>query len=133
MADQKSIRQKLINAGLLVSLLFCYLEWGTDQAYFLFQMEYEFFSTINEKLDSVSHPLILLPFIGQLLLLFTLFQKQPSRWLSLAGLICTALLVIMIALAGIFSMNIKMILLVLPYFIFCTFFFFNFRKPKTIE
>lgn len=122
------LSKKLINACLLISLLFCYLEWGTDKAYFLFQMEYEFFSSITSKLDSISHPLILLPFIGQLLFLFTLFQKEPSKWLSLAGVICTALLVIMIALAGILSLNFKMILSVLPYFVFCTLFFFNFRK-----
>lgn len=127
------MKQRLINAALFVTFLFCLIEWGGGHSYFLFQMEYEFFTQINEKLGSFTHPLILLPFCGQLLLLVTFLQKQPSRKLSMAGLLLTVPLAFMILLAGIFSLNYKMIISVMPYTIAAVYFIIIYRAGRTIQ
>jgi hypothetical protein len=99
--------------GLLLSFLICYLEWGHQRA-FIFQMEYEFFvSTIT--LSSLLHPFILLPFIGQLLLLYPLFLKDPNPKLILTGMILLGLLAWFIFIISIISLNPEMIACSLPF------------------
>jgi hypothetical protein len=105
--------KKSLNLCLLLSSLIGYLEWGTDQRCFLFQVECTVF--FQKSADSLSHPFILLPLIGQILLLVTLFQKTPSRTLTLAGLACLSLIMLFLLVIGIMSAKLLIAASALPF------------------
>lgn len=63
------------------------------------------------------HPFVLLPVIGQLILIVTLFQKTPSRRLTYLGLGCLSLLLVFIAFIGIIGANLKILASTLPFII----------------
>ena len=109
------MKKRYFNILLLITSLFGYLEWGTDQHEFLFQIEYELLFNIGFNPDNFTHPFILLPMLGQLFLIITLFQKEPSRILTLGGLACLSVIMLMILLAGSLSLNARMILSTLPF------------------
>ncbi len=108
---------KILNCCLIITSLFGYLEWGKDQHMFLFQMEFDVFKKLFTDPVSVIHPLIILPLVGQILLLLTLFQIQPSKLLTLIGLCCLSLLLFFILFIGFLKMDYKMIFCALPFFI----------------
>lgn len=124
-------RQKIIHAALFLAFFLCYLEWGTDQSGFMLQLEYNFFFGGKDVMNSFSHPLILLPFFGQLLLLFTLFQKSPSKRLGLLGLLCISPLVLMVLLAGSLSLNYKIVASTVPFIAASFYFFRTYRRKET--
>ncbi|MFN8354855.1 MAG: hypothetical protein U0Y10_10445 [Spirosomataceae bacterium] len=107
--------KKGINLGLLLSPLVCYLEWGKNQSSFLFQAEYLLFFGSNHATNSFTHPLVLLPLCGQLLIVYSLFQANPNKRLTLIGLLMIAPLILMILVAGLLSLNPKIILSTIPF------------------
>ncbi|MBK9983713.1 MAG: hypothetical protein IPP15_22910 [Saprospiraceae bacterium] len=109
---------RLINTGLLLSFLVCYLEWGHDNSSFVFQVEYLVFFQKDHSANTFTHPLIIIPFLGQLLILFTIFQKKPGRRLTWIGLILLGILVLVILLVGLLSLNYKIILSTVPFILF---------------
>ena len=111
------MRLKLLNLGLLLSSLLGYLEWGGGNSMFLFQGEVEVLSRLFTDPWSVIHPLTLMPLAGQLALLATLFQKRPSRWLTIGGIACLGLLLFFIFLIGLLGLNMKMFASVLPFIV----------------
>lgn len=80
------MKSRLLNLGLLLSSLVGYLEWGTDQKMFLIQGEFYVISKLFTDPTSVLYPLTLLPLAGQLILLYTLIQKQPNKIVTLIGI-----------------------------------------------
>ncbi|MGE0638541.1 MAG: hypothetical protein AB7G44_08035 [Bacteroidia bacterium] len=109
--------KRLINIGLILTSLIGYLEWGTESSTFLFQAELEVFRKFFINPLDVLHPFVLLPLFGQLLLLFTLFQKTPGRVVSLAGLSALSLLMLLLLFIGIISFNWKILVSSLPFII----------------
>lgn len=114
--------------GLLLSFLICYLEWGHNSS-FIAEEEYNFF-VHHITLSSFLHPPILAPFIGQLLLLYSLFPKDPNPKLILAGMILLGLLAWFIFIISILSLNPKMIACSLPFTLISIFFI---RHYKTLN
>lgn len=106
--------KRIITLALILTFMICYLEWP-HHSYFMFQMEYEFFFGGSDVVNSFSHPLILFPFLGQVLLLISLFLKSPPRALLLTGLLMLCPLVLMILVAGTMGMNLRIIASVLPF------------------
>lgn len=121
--------KRVWNILLLLSFQFGYLEWGKDQHLFLFQAIGELYAKARLNPLSVLHPLTILPFIGMLLFLLTIFQKTPSRLITFAGAIGMISIMLIILLIGLVDPNCKMLLSALPFF---TFLFFvvksNWRK-----
>ena len=76
------MKGKILNALLIVSSLFGFLEWGRNYKMFLFQLEAEIVTKFFKDPISVLHPFTILPFLGQVILLITLFQKSPSKLLT---------------------------------------------------
>lgn len=111
---------RLINIALLITSLICYLEWGGGNSGFLFQMEYELFKKADLK-DSL-HVMVVAPLVGQLILLFTVFQKTPGRRLTAIGIGLLSVLVLMILLVGILGLNYKIFLSTIPFIVFAVFF-----------
>ncbi len=121
---------KIINLCVGLSSLIGYLEWGKSQHRFIFQVIAELF-TRKTSVHSFAHPLILLPFVGLLLLIITLFQKIPNRILSLLGLLLLSSIMLLLLFIGFMAPNIKMILAALPFLISGIFSLrYNWRKTK---
>ncbi|WP_462250725.1 hypothetical protein [Ekhidna sp.] len=108
-------KSKLLNIGLLISSLIVYFEWGGDHSTFLYKIEWDLMAKTLSEPTSLLHPFIILPFIGQILLLVTLFQKQSSRKLSLIGMILLGFLIYFVFVIGIFALNFKISGLAFPY------------------
>jgi len=107
--------KKLLNLSLLITSLIGYLEWPNNHG-FLFQIEYQLLSgTVGT--DGILHPFVMLPLIGQLLLVISLFQKTPSRFLTLLGMTCLSLIMLFLFLIGCMSLNYKITLASLPFII----------------
>lgn len=120
------MQARLINAALLLSSLICYLEWGGGNSGFLFQTEYVVFAKRNS--DAFMHPLVLIPLIGQILLIVSILKKQPSRRLTLTGLSLIGLLVLMILIAGVLSLNLKIVASTVPFIFVAVVFIRKYRK-----
>lgn len=111
------MKKKILNILLIITSLIGYLEWGQNNSQFLFQIETELFIKLFSDTTSIIHPLILIPLAGQILLIISLFQAEPGKWLSFIGIGSIGILFLFILLAGILSMNFKIILSSLPFLI----------------
>jgi hypothetical protein len=109
------MKARILNALLLFTSFFGYLEWSGNSKSFLFQAEAEILSKAFTDPVSVIHPFTVLPFVGQLLLVITLFQKNPGRILTYAGIAGIGLLMLLILLVGILAMNYKIVISTLPF------------------
>lgn len=109
------MKAKILNALLIISSLFGYLEWGQNNHTFLFQAEGDIFVKLFTEPQSIIHPFTVLPLFGQMLLLITLFQKTPGKWLTFAGIGGIAVLLVLMFLVGILGTNVKIILSTLPF------------------
>ncbi len=126
--------KKLLNSLLLLSSFFGYLEWPPDNHGFIFQLEAEILQIAKTNASSVAHPFILLPFIGQVLLLVSLFQTPPKRWLTLTGLLCTGLLMLLLFLIGLLTAHAGIVASTLPYLLISFFVVrINFQKKGRLS
>ena len=105
-----------LNLLLVLSSFFGYLEWGGGNSQLLIQMEGEILRKLTSDPASILHPLIILPMIGQGVLLFTLRQTPPNKWLTLLGIVCIGALMVIILIAGIAGQRGMIILSTLPFF-----------------
>ena len=110
-------RLRFLLAGLFLSFLICYLEWAGNNSGFIFQLEYQIFEKAFNG-SSILHPLIIIPFIGQMIILVSIFLPKPNKKLILFGTISLGILVLMILLVGILSTNIRIVLMTIPFFVF---------------
>ncbi len=108
---------KILNFLAILTSLLGYLEWGKDKKLWLFQAESEIISKLFTNPSSVIHPLIILPLIGQILLLFTLFQKSPSKILTFLSLGGLGVLLVFLFFIGIISFNLKILFSTIPFLI----------------
>lgn len=109
------MKAKLLNLCVVFTSLVAYLEWGKDNRMLLVLVEWEVLSKLFADPTSVMHPLIIIPLLGQGVLVCTLFQKLPGRRLTLGGLSCIGILMLMIFVTGLLSMNYKIVLSVVPF------------------
>lgn len=109
------MKAKILNFLLIITSLLGYLEWGGGNHIFLFKGETEIIYKLFTNPTSVLHPFILLPIIGQLLLLITLFQKKPSKTLTYISIGGLGLLLGFMCIIGIISMNVKIIASTIPF------------------
>lgn len=108
---------KILNLCLILTSLIGYLEWGGGNSMFLLQGEIEVLSMLFTDPRSAAHPFTLLPLLGQILLIITLFQSVPGRWLTLVGLSCISVLLILMFVIGLMSFNYKTLLSTLPFLV----------------
>lgn len=120
--------QKLLNLLVVISSLLGYLEWGTSNSMFLFQGEWEVLTKLVRDPLAVAHPLVMLPLMGQALLLITLFQKQPGKWLTIIGIGSIAVLLLFIFIISIITRNYKIFGSILPFVIVSSLALLNIKK-----
>ena len=107
--------KRALNICLLLTSLIGYLEWGKDMHSFLWQTERDLIFSTTHHSETFLHPFVLLPLCGQLLLLFTAFQKTPGRVLTYIGLACLSVIMLMILLVGLMSLNMRIALSAVPF------------------
>lgn len=123
--------KKLLNLLLLITSLFGYLEWGGNNQAFLFEAEKEMLARIWSDKAGMANPFVTLPLLGQVLLMVTLFQRQPGRLLTFAGMFCIGILMLFMLFIGITGQNIKIALSVLPFlFVAGLVVYYNRKKPS---
>jgi len=109
------MKSKLLNLLLILTSLAGFLEWGGGHHSFLFQAEAEVISKLLTDPASVFHPLTLIPMIGQILLLVTLFQKTPGKVLTYCGIGAIGILLALMFVIGLLGFNYKVILSTIPF------------------
>ena len=124
------MRSKLLNLLLIITSLLGYLEWGGNNHTFLFQAEGDILSKIFTDPTSVAHPFVVLPMLGQFILLFTLFQRVPGKLLTYIAIGCLAILILLIFVIGLMSLNYKMLLSTIPFLVVAVMTIMNYIKLK---
>ncbi len=122
------MKKKLLNLALILSSLFGYLEWGTENHSFLFQAEAEILNKLFSDPNSVVHPFTLLPLFGQLVLAASLFQKQPGKILTYAGIGCIGILLAFMFVIGILSANWKILISTIPFLVLSAYTIIQYRS-----
>lgn len=112
-----TLKSKIINLLLLITSLFGYLEWSGNSHLFLFQAEGEILSKLLVDPISVLHPFTVLPMIGQLLLIITLFQKNPAKVLTYISILCLGILLTLLFVIGIMSVRFTIIFSTIPFIV----------------
>ena len=111
------MKRKILNGLAVLTSLVGYLEWGGGNSSFLFQAEWEVLGKFVNDPVAAAHPFTLLPLLGQVLLLVTLFQREPNRWLTYIGIACLSLLLVFMFLIGLLSLNFKILLSTIPFIV----------------
>jgi uncharacterized membrane protein len=124
------MKLKILNLVLLLTSFIGYLEWGVDQKMFLIKGEIIIFQKMLINPSEVFHPLIILPFLGQVLLIMSLLWQKAFNYLTYAGMACISLLMLIIFLIGILSLNFKMIASALPFIFTAVWILFEIKKLK---
>lgn len=124
------MKEKLLNILLIISSLVGYLEWGTDNKSFLFEGEYEVLSNLFTNPEKAIHPFTIIPLLGQILLMITLFQKETNKILTYIGVACLGLLLGFMFFIGITSLNFKILISTLPFLATASYTIFYLRKQR---
>jgi len=110
-------RPRILSLLLLLTSGLGYLAWGRDQHAFLFQAEAEVFRHVASRRDALTHPLVLLPLLGQVLLLITVLMSRPKRLLMYVGIGAIGILLLMILVIGLLVRDTRMIFSTVPFWI----------------
>ncbi len=114
---------RIINIGLLLSFSICYLEWPGNSNY-MFQLQYAVFTT-NDLVGVFTHPVIIAPLIGQLLILISLFKSRADKRLTFLGMILLGLIVLLFLSIGVMNLNMLMIISTIPFLLIATYFLYR--------
>lgn len=125
------MKSKIFNLLLIITSLLGYLEWSGNNHMFLFQAEAEIVTKLLTAPKSVLHPFILMPLTGQILLLITLFQKQPNKVLTYISIAGIGILLAFMLLVGLLSLNFKIILSTIPFLVLAFLAIRHFRNIKS--
>ena len=124
-------KRKITNIGLILSSFLGYFEWGANMGAFIFETEWDIITKLFTEPGSVLHPFILFPLAGQVLLVITIFQKQPSKKLSFIGMLLIGILLWFLLAIGLMSMKYAIILSTLPFTFIAIFSIWYFRFKKS--
>ncbi|HRG58810.1 MAG TPA: hypothetical protein PK323_07600 [Bacteroidia bacterium] len=124
------MKNKILYALLVLSSLFGYLSWGTNQSSFLYQIEWETIKKLFIHTSSIIHPLTIIPLIGQLMLLGNLFQKKTSNKLGLIGISCLGVLFVFMLLVGMLSKQVSIVFSCLPFLLLSIYTMYEMSKTK---
>ena len=125
------MKTKVLNLLLILSSFIGYLQWGTTNEMFLIQGEWEVIQKLISTPSEALHPFTVLPLLGQLLLLITLFQKQPNRALTIWGMAGIGILLIFISFIGMISLHYKTFLSTVPFIVVCVLTIQHLRKSRS--
>lgn len=123
-----SLKSKLLNLLLLITSLFGFLEWGAGNHRFLFQAEAEIIEKMIADPSNGLHPLVILPLIGQILLLITLFQQNPGKIITHIGMFSLGILLLLMFFIGCIDFNLKILASSIPFLLMAVLTILHHRK-----
>jgi len=124
------VKKKLLLLGLILAFSICYTEWGGGQSAFIFEMELEFFASLRKNLTAFAHPLILAGLLGQLGLIYGMMVSKPRFCIIATCLAFLGLVVGIFLLAGLLSLNFKIIGSTIPFWVLVLFWFRTGKSGK---
>ncbi len=124
------MKSKILNSLLIITSLLGYLEWSGNSHSFLFQAEGEIILKLFADPISVLHPFTLLPMTGQVILIITLFQKNPSKLLTYISIGGLGILLAFMFVIGIMTLNFKIIISTIPFIVVSALTIRHYRKIK---
>lgn len=127
------MKTKKLNLLLILTSLIGYLEWGGGKSMFLFQMEADIFKKLFSDPTSVMHPFVVLPLLGQVLLLITLFQQVPHRIMTYLGIGTIGVLLGFMFVISIMAMGWKVCLSTLPFLLTAFITIRHFKKARLVN
>ncbi|TBX70159.1 hypothetical protein EZL74_05280 [Flavobacterium silvisoli] len=128
MTNKPTIIKKILIFLLLMSFQFGYLSWGNNSSSFVFQTEAKLFRELMTDPLSLIHPFIMIPLLGQFLLLFALFQKEPGKTITFTGIACSGLLMLMLLFIGIWTLEFKILSSAVPFVVLSLLLFRSYKK-----
>jgi type IV secretory pathway VirB6-like protein len=117
MQGKPLLTARILNLLVLLTSMLGYLQWGTDQSSFLFQAEWEVLRKLFTHPIEALHPFTVLPMLGQILLLVSLFQAKPSKVLTFLGIGGIGLLLVLLFFIGLISLNFPILGSVIPFMV----------------
>ncbi len=109
------MNHKILGIFLILFSGMGYLEWGNEQSTFLFQAEFEIITKLFTNPISVLHPFTILPIIGQLLILISIFKNPFNKRYLYLGIGSLSILLGFMFIIGCISMNPKILFSTLPF------------------
>ncbi|MFN0015663.1 MAG: hypothetical protein ACKVU2_14035 [Saprospiraceae bacterium] len=107
--------KRLAALSLFLSFFACYLEWPPDNSAFVAEMAYTIFAKKDDQTNTLLHPMILLPLLGLLLLLYSALRKEPNKRVIFISMALMGVLVLLLLAIGIMGGNTKMALSTVPF------------------
>lgn len=123
--------QRIYQVCLILFSLIGYLEWGGGQKSFIVEVEIDILTKLFTDIKSILHPFVILPFIGQLILITTFIIKSSKVKLIHAGAISIGILYLFIFFIGCITLNFKILVSALPFLI--TYGLFLFKKKGEVK
>lgn len=105
-----------------------YLEWGGNQSIFLFQAEFEIITKLFTNPISVLHPFTIIPIIGQILILVSIFKNPFNKLYLYLGIGFLSILLGFMFIIGCISMNPKILFSTLPFLGMSIYTFWKYKK-----
>ncbi len=127
---ESTTKKRILNLLLIVTFQFGYMEWGGGNSSFIYQAAAAIIRNAGDDPGAFLHPFIIIPLGGLVLLLVTVFQKKPSRRLTLIGLGSLSVLMLFLFLIGLISLNTKILLSTIPFLVIGVFVLCNNLKKK---
>jgi len=120
--------KRLLNLALLIAFQFCYLEWPPNNAMFIFEGEIEIFSKTESWISNFTHPIILIGFLTQIVLLLGAIIPNFNRKINTLAVLLLGILVLFFFFIGVMALNYKIALSTLPYLVLMLLYFIKYRK-----
>ena len=124
------MQSKTLILLIFIASFFGYLEWGGENSTFLYQAEWAVFEGLFRAPLSILHPLTVIPIIGQVLLIIAMLRKNPPKYLVIIGIVCIAILFLLMLFVGLLELNWKIILSTFPFLIFSTIMMNRIRRSR---
>ncbi|WP_324215039.1 hypothetical protein [Flavobacterium sp.] len=122
--------KRLINLSLLITFLFCYLEWPPNNSMFVFQGEYEIFTNTKNWVSNFTHPLILLGLLAQLILIYAVINPKINTKLNHLGVAVLTPIVLLFFVVGLLSFNFKIMASTLPFLILVVYYVVQAKRKQ---
>jgi hypothetical protein len=120
--------KRLLYILLLVFFSLAYMEWGGGNHSFVFEVQQKVFTEPARLIANLTHPVILVGFAGQLVLLLAFFHRGlRSGWIATA-IVLLSIPIALILLTGALSGNIKVVASTLPFLGLATWLLLNMRR-----
>ena len=123
------MKSKFFSILLLITSLLGYLEWSGNNHIFLYQEEIEVLQKLLTKPISILHPFTIMPILGQLCLIVTIFQRLPNKKLIYFSIFALGILLVFMFIVGIIALKYRIIISTIP-FILASFMTIRYYKEK---